>query len=109
MLTVMCCAASAEKDREWVTKGKELLDTACEKGHTIAAATVTFWEAESTRIWLKKWYIRLLAAAALALGLATAVVNMYAVPSINSRLLPQASAMTSRVFQRNVRFHSHHA
>ena len=104
----MCSLASAAKDGQWVMQGKQLADTARQKGHAIANAAVIFWEAESTRVWIRKWYVRIVAAAALALGLATAVVNLYAVPSVNSNMLPQISASASRVLQRDVRLHFCH-
>lgn len=95
-------AASAEKDRQWVAQGKQLAETALQRAQAAADAVVELWEAESTRKWLQTWYIKLLAAAALALGLATAVVNLWAVRSINANLLPQASVAASRMLQRDV-------
>jgi len=52
---------------------------------------------------MRTWYVRLTAAAALALGLATAIINLWAVRSINASLLPQVSAAASRALDRDVR------
>ncbi len=66
------------------------------------AAVAAVWQSEDVRRLLRTWYVRLLAAAALALGLATAVINLWAVRSVNANLLPQVSAAASRALDRDV-------
>ena len=58
---------------------------------------------QSQRQWLKSWYVKVLAAGALLLGLATATVNIWGVRAINANVLPTATVAVSHALDREVR------
>lgn len=88
--------------RQWAARGRHLRDAIVQGTERGAAAAAALLQSEGMRRLLRTWHVRLLAAAALALGLATAVVNLWAVRSINANLLPQVSAAASRALDRDV-------
>ena len=96
------CAGALSGGRQWADRGRQLHNAVRRGTERSAAAAAALWRSEDVRRLLRTWYVRLLAAAALALGLATAVVNLWAVRSINANLLPQVSAAASRALDRDV-------
>ena len=95
-------AGALDGARQWAAHGSQLREAVMRGTERTAAAAAALWQSEGTRRLLRTWHVRLLAAAALALGLATAVVNLWAVRSINANLLPQVSAAASRALDRDV-------
>ncbi len=95
-------AGALDGGRRWTAHGRHLRDAIIEGTEHTAAAAAALWQSEGMRRLLRTWYVRLTAAAALALGLATAVINLWAVRSINASLLPQVSAAASRALDRDV-------
>lgn len=89
--------------RRWDAHGTQLRDAIVEGTERTAAAAAALWQSDGMRRLMRTWYVRLTAAAALALGLATAIINLWAVRSINASLLPQVSAAASRALDRDVR------
>ena len=85
-----------------MARSRHVRDVLAHNTARVGAAAVALWHSESIRRLLRTWYVRLLAAAALALGLATALVNLWAVRSVNVNLLPQVSAAASRALDRDV-------
>lgn len=63
-------------------------------------AALIWWQ--SQRQWLKTWYVKVLAAGALLLGLATAAVNIWGVRAINANMLPSATVAVSQALDREV-------
>lgn len=64
------------------------------------AVALLWWQ--SQRQWLKTWYVKVLAASALLLGLATAAVNIWGVRAINANMLPTATVAVSQALDREV-------
>ena len=95
-------AGALDGGRRWVAHGGQLRDAIVDGTERTAAAAAALWQSKGMRRLLRTWYVRLTAAAALALGLATAVINLWAVRSINASLLPQVSAAASRALDRDV-------
>ena len=86
--------------------GRQFFDVLVHTTKRTGAAVAAVWQSEDVRRLLRTWYVRLLAAAALALGLATAFVNLWAVRIVNTNLLPQVSAAASRALDRDVSTYS---
>ena len=102
-------AGALDGGRKWTARSARLRDAVIEGTDSAAAAVAAAWRSEGMRRLLRMWYVRLTAAAALALGVATAVINLWAVRSVNAGLLPQVSAAASRALDRDVRSSAQHA
>ena len=64
------------------------------------SAALIWWQ--SQRQWLRSWYVKVLAAGALLLGLATATANIWGVHAINTNVLPSATMAVSQALDREV-------
>lgn len=64
------------------------------------SAALIWWQ--SQRQWLRSWYVKVLAAGALLLGLATATANIWGVHAINANVLPSATVAVSQALDREV-------
>jgi hypothetical protein len=78
------------------------LAAALRRLRAVHAAALVAWQAHGSTL-LRRWYVQALAAAALAVGVLTALANLWAVPYVNRSVLPAAAAAASRALDREVR------
>ncbi len=94
-------AAGAERWPEPVRQaGAQAQAQAQARLQALRQAAVVFWA--SQRKWLKTWYVKLLAAGAVLLGLATVAANVWGVRALNANVLPSATVAVSRALDREV-------